>query len=286
MKETVLITGGNGFIAKHLIPILEKRYNTKVLTRSPAASNEYSWNLEKGFIEEAALEDVNAIIHLSGSKLNDGQPMTETKKKSIYLTRIGAAEMLLEKLKQRNQRLKTFVSASAIGYYGFTDDTLEVDENGNKGTGFNADLCAAWEAAGQQFKTGGVADHASQIRVSLVLGRDGGILPIYENVIRRQPATAAHPDPGYIPWNHVDDMAGIFAFAMEHLLDGVYNSVAPYPASTQSVLKAIANQVAGDRYTIPPFTGQHLVSHKIINAGYAFKYPDLETAMENLYAAV
>ena len=98
MKKTILITGGNSFIAKHLIPMLEGKYNIKLLTRTPKEINEYFWNLEDWTMDEKALDDLNYIIHLSGSKLNDGTQLTNERKKLVYTTRIGAADFLREKL--------------------------------------------------------------------------------------------------------------------------------------------------------------------------------------------
>lgn len=285
MKETILITGANSFIATHLIPMLEKKYAVKLLTRNPVAPNEYGWNIEDGFIDDGALSGVNYIIHLAGAKLNDGTALTEERKRLIYESRIGGANLLRQKLQQRNQRIKSFVSASAIGYYGYQDDELAIDENGMKGFGFSADLCEDWEKAADTFKKENVADHVAKIRVSLVLGNDGGIFPIYKNLVTQQPAIAQQPNEGYFPWNHIDDMAAIFAYAVEHLLDGVYNSVSPQPASAQDIFKAIANELTDAHYTIQPFTGKHLVSDKIIKAGYTFKYPAIKDAVRNLCSA-
>ncbi len=282
MKPTVLITGANSFIAKHLSNILKEKYNLKYLTRTPKADNEFAWDLENWTIDEKALDDVDYIVHLSGSKLNDGTPLTPERQQLVRDTRIGAANFLREKLKARNQILKSFVSASAIGYYGFTDNQLAIDENGARGSGFGADLSEDWEKAADLFKSEKVAEHVSKIRVSLVLGNDGGIFPMYKNLINGHPEAAQKTNPGVFLWNHVEDMAGIFAYAVEQNLDGVFNSVAPEPASTQDVFKAISNEMNGTDFPISAFEGQHLVSDKIINAGYQFKYPNIEQAVKNL----
>lgn len=285
MKETVLITGANSFIAKHLIPILEKNYTVKLLTRTPKAENEFAWDVAAKTIDEKALENVQYIVHLAGAKLNDGNPLTEERKNLIRESRIGAADFLREQLKARGQQLKAFVSASAIGYYGFTDRTLEIDENGEKGKGFSADLCDDWEKAADLFKTENVADHVSKIRVSLVLGNDGGIFPMYKQMLASNPqAVENQSNNGAYPWNHVEDMAGIFAYAVEHQLDGVYNSVAPETATMQDIFKAMLNASLNQNYQIKPFEGQHLVSHKIVEAGYEFQFPNIEKAVANLMA--
>lgn len=286
MKKTVLITGANGFIAKHLIPILQKNYRVKLLSRTPKADNEYQWDVSHRILDPRALDDINYIVHLAGSKLNDGTPLTEDRKKLVYDTRIGAADFLREQLQARHQKIECFVSASAIGYYSFSDQTNEIDETGKKGIGFSADLCEDWEKAADKYKRDNVADQVAKIRVAIVLGNDGGIFPAYLKMVAADPMIALRADSSALPWNHVEDMARIFAFAVEHRLDGVYNSVAPEPASIQSVFKAISNQMDKTSYDIAAFKGQHLVSHKIIDAGFDFQYPGIEKAVEQIYKTI
>ena len=283
MKKTVLITGGNSFIAQHLIPILKMNYNVKLLTRTPKFENEYAWDLSNKTMDEAALDDVDAIVHLAGSKLNDGTPLTEERKKLVYDSRIGAADFLREKLIERHQTIDSFVSASAIGYYGFNDETFEIDENGQKGVGFAADLSEDWEKAADRFKDSSVAKHVSKIRVSLVLGKEGGIFPFYRNLVEQNPEIINQNNSSYVPWNHVEDMAGIFAYAVENSLDGVYNSVAPEPASQQQIYNAISNALkTQDIRESSPYSGHHLVSNKIQKAGYVFKFKTIQEAVEDI----
>ncbi len=283
MKQTVLITGANGFVAKYLAPKLQQHYNVKLLTRTPNAPNEYRWDLENFTIDENALDGIDYIVHLAGAKFSDGTtPLTEDLKKLILDTRIGAANFLREKLKARNQKIKSFISASAIGYYGFTDTTLEIDENGNKGIDFGAEVCDEWEKAANRFKAEEVAEFVCKIRVPVVLGKGEGAFPGFENLVKTNPEAVEQPNPNALPWGHIKDVAGIFKFAVENNLDGVYNSVAPNAASMQDVLKAIANNIGNTNHQIQPFNGKHLVSHKIIKAGYTFQYPDIENAVADI----
>lgn len=284
MKETVLITGANSFIAQYIIPLLATNYHLKFLTRTPKNSHEYQWDTTARTMDPKALDDVDYIIHLAGAKLNDGTPLTNQRKQLIYESRIGAADFLREELMHRQQKLKAFVSASAIGYYGFQDQVLEIDENGKKGIGFAADLTEDWEKAADQFKTDGITSNVSKIRVSLVLGNESGIFPMYQHIVKTNPKVVDEVNQGAVPWNHVEDMAGIFAFAVVHQLDGVYNSVAPNPASQQSIYQAIWNELhPNDIKQIQPFHGKHLVSNKIQHEGYQFKYPTIQDAIEALY---
>lgn len=282
MKETILITGANSFIAQHLIPLLQDKYNIKLLSRYPKAANEYKWNIEEKYIDPNALEHIDYIIHLAGSKLNDGTPLTESRKALVYNSRIGAANLLLEKLKANKQTIKSFVSASAIGYYGYTDNTLSIDENGDMGTGFAAQLSADWESAADAFKAQGIALKVAKIRVSLVLGNEGGVFPQFVTMVKQNPAIIQNNQNASIPWNHVSDMAGIFAFAITNQLDGVYNSVAPEAISQQDLFIQIANQLYNKQYPLKKFEGQHLIAQKIMDEGYTFKYPTIQSAVQQL----
>ena len=283
MKNTVLITGANSFIAQHIIPLLEKNYHLKFLTRNPTRENEFKWDISNKIIDEKALDNVDYILHLAGSKLNDGTPLTHDRKQLVYESRIGASNFLREKLIERNLKLKSFISASAIGYYGFQDDTLEINENGKKGIGFAADLSDDWEKAADLFKKDGVANNVTKIRVSIVLGKEGGIFPIYESLIKQNPTLAFEGNLQAVPWNHVEDMAGIFAYAVTNDLDGVYNSVAPNPASQLNIYQAISNELGlNETQVITPFHGKHLVANKIQDEGFQFKFPTIESAVKDI----
>jgi uncharacterized protein (TIGR01777 family) len=282
MKQAVLITGANGFVARYLGKKLENAYNVKFLTRNPKAKNEFAWSLENRSIDEDALTDVDYLVHLSGSKFNDGTPFTEERKKLVYDSRIGASNFLREQLKVRGQKLKSFISASAVGYYGFNDDTNEIDENGHKAISFAADLCADWESAAKRFKDDGITSRVCIIRVPVVLGPKEGVFPLYLDQVSKNPKIADQDNHEVVSWNHVQDMAGIFAFAVQDGLDGIFNSVAPQPASLQNVYQAIVNKTKNLNYEVQPFKGKHLISNKIVDAGYTFKFPEIQQAVNDL----
>jgi uncharacterized protein (TIGR01777 family) len=286
MKQTVLITGANGFIARHLAQELNKDYSVKFLSTHPKAENEFAWDLEKWVIDEKALEDVDYIVHLSGMKFDTSAPFTEEKKKKHYDSRVGASNFLKEKLAARGQKLKAFVSASAVGYYSFDDKTNEIDENGNKAANFAADLCADWESAAEHFKKDGIASRVSIVRVPVVLGSDGGMFSFYLSKSKEDPSLAEQQNNEPVSWNHIKDMAGVFAHLIKHDISGTFNAVAPMPASVQDLYKAIANKTQQSAYQLSPFSGKHLVSNKIIDTGYVFKYPDIQIAVNSIVDGV
>jgi uncharacterized protein (TIGR01777 family) len=288
MKDTVLITGANSFIAKHIIPLLADDYNLKMLSRNPVAENEYYWNLEKNEIDERSLDDVNYIIHLAGSKLNDGTPLTAERAKLVRDSRIGATEFLLEKLKIRGQKLKALISASALGFYGFTDNKLEIDEDGEMGSGFAAQLSNDWEKAADLFTVSGIADRVVKLRVCLVLGNEGGIFKDFKTMLTTQPQLLKNSVGNtYFPWVHVDDMAGMFAYGVTNSkLEGVFNTTAPIATTKEVIFKQMyalsTKNTELFNQTDTSYNGQFLSSAKIVNEGFKFKYPSINEALKNL----
>lgn len=116
-----------------------------------------------------------------------------------------------------------------------------------------------------------------------MLGLNGGVFPIYKSIVENNPKVIYQSNDASVPWNHIDDMAGIFAFAITNNLDGVFNSVAPKPASQQDIFKAISNSLnINNHEEIKPFTGQHLISKKKQNLGYQFKFKNIQQAVNNL----
>lgn len=290
MKEIVLITGANGMVAAHTARMLmfNGKYEIRFLTREPRQVNDYKWDIANKSIDEKALEGVDYIIHLAGSKLNDGTPLTEERQKLVWDTRIGASELLLEKLKSKSQKLKAFISASAMGYYSFSDRTLAIDETGNKGSDFSAILSVGWEKAADQFKIQGVAERVVKLRISFVLGKEGGIFPNLRKRVVTHPQQASNINgSSYFPWVHADDMGGMFAFAVENNeLDGVFNTTAPEVTTREAILKLMyyLNEQDNTSFNLldTSYNGQHLTSAKIIKAGYQFKFPDIKSALKDL----
>lgn len=288
MKKVVLITSAHGLIApytaKHLLPEYEIRH----LTRNPKGANEYLWDLDKGYVDEKALENVSYIVHLAGQKFNHGRDLTEERKKVLWDTRIGASELLLEKLRAQNNRLEAFISASALGYYAFDDATQAIGEDGNVGDTFAAELSVGWEGAADAFKEAGMADRVVKLRVSFALGKEGSY---FKELKQELPAFPAIPEEisqkTYFPWIHVEDMGGMFAYAVKNnSLDGVFNTPAPQVTSQEAIMQLMYyaktdNLEAFDAVDIG-YDGKYLSSQKIMEAGFTFMFPEIRPAILDL----
>ena len=151
MKEKILITGYNGSLAKRLVHFLNDNYSLVFLSSSKKSVNNkdvFYWNIEEGYIDESALIGCQHVIHLSGYNI-----INRWSKKNIHkmrTSRVDASNLLFEKCKSLNQNIKTFIGASAMGYYGLGVEK-DVDENHPAGNDWLAKLVVDWESASNQF---------------------------------------------------------------------------------------------------------------------------------------
>ena len=120
--------------------------------------------------------------------------------------------------------MKTFVCASAVGYYGSRgDETLT--EASVPGEGFLPDVCVAWEVGADQAPA-----RVTKLRIAMVLGRNGGALQTMETPFKLGVGGVIASGKQWTPWIHLDDMARLILFAVEnHEVSGVLNAAAPTP---------------------------------------------------------
>ena len=150
MKEIILITGANGMVAKKLSQVLEKKYTLRFLTRTKRAENHFEWDIKKKYIEDKALQNVSHVIHLAGTGVAD-KNWTPERKEEIISSRVQSAELILESLKKQNLKIKSFVSASGIAYYGTETTHTIYEENSPLGEGFLSHVCELWENVAKDF---------------------------------------------------------------------------------------------------------------------------------------
>jgi uncharacterized protein len=296
--EKVLVTGASGLIGKHLTRLLlQGGYEVFHLSRkvNPHASvKTFRWNPQENFIDEEALLSADHIIHLAGTSV--ASYWTTSKKKQLMSSRVKSAELIFDFLSRRENRVKTFISSSAVGYYGEAgDDWLHEDDP--PGNDYLAEICIHWEAAAKIFEA--LNKRVVMIRIGIVLAKDGGTLPPLLRPIYFGIAPIFGNGKQYYPWIHIEDLCRIFLFTIRNeSLHGPYNACAPEPVPFKELINAIA-KAAGRRklnFPLPPFLlklfldgfGSSLLRSmrcspkKIEAAGFEFKHPELENALKEI----
>lgn len=296
----VLITGGSGLIGGHLSQqLLAKGYAVSVLGRkhgNQSAIKSYVWDYANQQIEIEAVTSADIIIHLCGANIAE-QRWNVQRKKELIDSRVKTAELLYQTVKQHKVKLKAFVSASAIGYYGaLTSDHIYAEDDPH-GEDFSAEICHLWEQSVQQFENLGI--RTVMLRTAPVLTAQGGALAKMLPPVKMGIASALGSGEQYFPWIHISDLCNIYLKAIEdENLSGAYNAVAPEHQTNKEFSRCLA-KVLDKPFWFPnvPSTvmkimfgemsdvllkGSRVSAEKIQTAGYTFQYPQLEQALSNL----
>lgn len=298
MKETILITGGHGLIAQKLAKKLDKNYNVRLLTRNKRQENEFKWDIEKGIIDEKALIGVHHIIHLAGANVAEKR-WTKKRKLEIISSRVNSAKILLNALEKNNIKISSFISASAVGFYG-TETTEKIyTEKDHKGTDFLSNVVFLWEHMADQFLKQKIAERVVKLRTGVVLSGNGGALTKMMAPINYYIGAVLGSGKQYMPWIHIEDICAMYEFAINNSkVKGVYNAASPTPTTNQELTRKIANILKKPLLfpNIPSFIiklifgesavilleGSRVSANKITNEGFDFNYPDLQSALANL----
>ena len=300
MMATILIAGGTGLIGKRLSQIfVEKGYEVILLSRKgnlSASPKKYKWDIPNKFIEAAAIQKADYVINLAGAAIADRRWTTQ-RKKEIIDSRLNSTRLLLDSFKKINKKPKMYIAASAIGFYGDTNEEW-MDENSKSAEGFLSKVCVLWEKASKEFEDWNVA--TSIIRVGIVFSSRGGalqkMLPSYQFGLGTYFASGTQ----YYSWIHIEDICQIFVAVLENNWTGIYNGVAPHPISNKQLAKDIATALDKNSLiiSIPKFAlrlamgemadvvlvGSRVSSKKLENLGFQFQFPKLIPAVRDIVA--
>ena len=141
----IAVTGASGLVGTQLCAFLQTGgHEVLRLVRSSAPGpSEIGWNPQAGTIDAARLEGIDALVHLAGE--NVGARWSAARKQRIVDSREQGTRLLAQTLAQLSRPPRVWVSASAIGIYGYQGG--EFDESGARADDFLADVCKRWEAA-------------------------------------------------------------------------------------------------------------------------------------------
>ncbi len=294
----ILITGATGLIGKSLVKKLEKEgHIVNILTRKKTNNpNEFQWNQDKNFIEDEAFHDVESIIHLAGATI--AKRWTTNYKKELFSSRIDTAKLLKTYCDKHNLRLKSFISASGINYYGtFTSNEILTEEMPIKKLDFLAQLSKDWETAAYEFT--GIADRVVCLRTSMVLAKEGGSFAALKRLANFNLASPVGSGDQWMNWIHIDDLVNMFASAVENNnINGNYNAVADELVSNKNFMKKLAKKckrlfipIAVPEFVIKLLLGEmssiilegtRASNQKIKSEGFVFQYDTLDKTLESL----
>ena len=300
MKEghKILIGGGSGLIGSRLTELLtQKGYHVRHLGRTAkeGAVRTLRWDIHKQTIDERAFDGISTVINLAGANIS-GHRWTDAYKKELADSRIGSTRLLVDFLNTKPHGVTNFLSGSAIGYYGFGDDTIWFRETSLPSTDFLSRLVTDWEHEASKVNDKNIK--VAVIRTGIVFSERGGALPVMARPIKLFAGAPLASGKQIVSWIHIDDMCRMLIHILENDLSGPYNGVAPEPATNAAITKAIAQQLHKPLWlpNIPAFAlriilgkmsesvvkGSQVSSEKIQSTGFEFQFPSLSQAVTNI----
>lgn len=240
-----------------------------------------------------SLATADAVIHLAGEPV--AQRWTPEVKEKIRTSRVDGTRRLVEALSSLSRRPQVLVSASAIGIYGSRGDDL-LTENSSPGEGFLAEVCKAWEGESALAESLGI--RVAQIRIGVVLGKEGGALAKMLPGFRAGLAGRLGSGQQWMSWIHLEDLVDLLVFALDHATArGPLNGTAPNPVRNIEFTKELARVlhrpalIPAPAFAIKLVLGEMaevaLESQRVLPkateaAGFGFRFSMLRDALEDL----
>ncbi|MBG6062755.1 uncharacterized protein (TIGR01777 family) [Flavobacterium sp. CG_9.1] len=300
MKKNVLISGGSGFIGRHLTALLlTKGYSVSILSRTEKKNKGdifyYKWDVANGTIEEEAVLKADYIIHLAGENIAEKR-WSAKRKAAIIDSREKSSQLLYSVLKKHYKKLDAFVSASAVGIYGAVNGKEICTEETVPANDFLGYTCQKWEESIDFIENLNI--RTVKIRTGLVLGKNDGFLKKLIPLFKYRLGSALGSGNQYMPWIHVDDLCTMYLEAIENTeMVGPYNA-AINDNTTNAVFSKTLARIFGYSIWLPNvpafvlkfvmgemavivLTGRRISSDKIEQTGFKFKFKNLEEALRD-----
>jgi uncharacterized protein (TIGR01777 family) len=298
----VLVTGATGLVGKALCRILsDAGCEINVLSRRAEGTQvvhgarAFRWNPEAELPPAEAWEGVESVIHLAGEPIAASR-WTQEQKKRIRDSRVEGTRNLVKGMSRLATAPKTFVSSSAVGYYGDRGDE-PVDERSQAGRGFLSDVCVEWEREAAAARDLGM--RVAMVRIGVVLAQGGGALEKMLVPFKLGLGGRLGDGRQWFPWIHLDDIVGVIRHALLNpLVAGPINGVAPGIVNNAEFTKDLAAALHRPTFLPVPkaalmilmgemadvvLTSLRVIPRVALETGYQFKYPELRPALESLF---
>ena len=296
----VLITGGSGLLGSSLTKkLLDEKIEVVHLTRTKSSKNDvknFEWDWAKNKIDVRAFENVTHILHLAGAGIAE-KPWTTKRKNTIIKSRVHTARLLLKNINDNQIKLKSFISASATGFYGAQINDKIYTENDSPMDDFLGNCCFQWERAVDEFKSN---CRVVKLRLGVILDEKEGALPKISGMIKKGLGSPLGSGTQFMPWIHIEDAVNIFYLALKSdEYNGTYNAVASEHVDNETLTKEVAKILNKKLWlpNVPSFIlnilygelsdtilkGVRVSNKKVKDLGFRFKYDQLKVALKEIY---
>jgi uncharacterized protein (TIGR01777 family) len=300
--DTVIITGGTGLIGTALTKLLTSRgYKVIILSRKKHASNgdvSYAlWDLKTSFIDPAAIKEADHIIHLAGAGVADKR-WSKKRKTEIINSRVDSGKLIVKTLTEAENKIKTVVSASGMGWYGPDKNSkkpfVETDPPYDD---FLGTTCKLWEDSTKPVVQSG--KRLVHLRTGIVLSTNGGAFREFLKPFKAGVAAILGSGKQVVSWIHIDDLCRMYLAAIENAqMHGAYNACAPETITNKELMLKIAKarrrpyipvhvpefalKIVLGEMSIEVLKSATMDSTRIRSTGFNFIYPTADAALNDL----
>jgi uncharacterized protein (TIGR01777 family) len=293
----ILVSGSHGLVGKALIrPLTADGHDIVRLVRNkPAGAAELEWHPNEGRIDAAALEGLDAVVHLAGESIASGR-WSDEKKRAIRDSRVKGTVLLSDALARLSRPPSLFVSASAIGYYGDRGDEL-LTETSAPGKDFLSSVCVEWEQATSPAVEKGIRTvHA---RFGIILDANEGALAKMLMPFRMGVGGRIGNGKQWMSWIAIEDVVNGLKFLIEdRSISGPVNFVAPNAVTNAEFTKALGRVLSKPKlFPVPAFgaglafgemadalllSSQRVKPAILAERGFKFAQPTLDQALREI----
>lgn len=294
----ILLTGGTGLIGRALCAHWQAQgHELWVWSRkTQQVAKRCSGALGIQKLEELdGTAPFDAVVNLAGAPIAD-RPWTQARRDVLWRSRVDLTRTLVDWMAKQPTPPRVLLSGSAVGWYGDQGEKL-LDEASARGLAdFGSQLCHAWEEEANRAQKLGV--RVVILRTAPILAPKGGMLARLLPPFRLGLGGRIGSGQQWMPWIHIADQVAL----MDHLLQnescvGVYNACAPGAVRNVEFTRALAGALKRPAvFPVPAFAlrlalgemsvlllgGQNLVPRRAQDAGFSWRYPNLDGALRQL----
>lgn len=290
----IAITGSTGLIGEALVASLRAdghQVQRVVRRQADAGDDDVVWDLERGTIDAAKLEGVDAVVHLAGEPIGASR-WTDATKRAIRDSRATGTGLIAETLAGLQDKPSVLVSSSAVGIYGDRGDEL-LSETSTPGDDFLAEVCSVWESAADPARAAGI--RVVHPRTGVVIADGGPLMDKLELPFKLGVGGKVGSGGQYVPWISLDDEVRALRFLIDEDLEGAVNLVGPTPATNLDLTQALGRVLRRPTvFPIPAFAiralygemgetlatvSQRVVPERLQQAGFSFAHDSIEAAL-------
>ncbi len=301
----VAITGATGFVGSRLVKRLHLQgHHLLVLTRNVTKAQKTFSSSQFPNVEivaytpdssswQQAISGCDGVVNLAGEPIAEGRWTAERKQEILQSRKLGT-QKIVEAIIHANPKPQVLVNASAIGYYG-TSENATFDETSAAGSDFLAQVCLDWEAEAQKVVSAGV--RLVIVRLGIVLGKGGAL----EKMITPFKLFAGGPigtGKQWFSWIHRDDLVNLIIQALTRPdITGVLNGTAPNPVRMNELSQTMGQVMNRPSWLPVPgiaveallgdgaivvLEGQQVVPKRPLDYNFDYQYPTLKEALKDI----